>query len=1178
MAARLFQSGAELQRTGVDIFVLEWAARLESERSAVARFAHKWVSAENTARWTDRDWGTLSAARHDEAVMFDVVKYFARTYNHRLFHDYDRALEAARQSYLYGRTPGMSSEHFEMLQAAKAARRYGQRLPSEAFRSLDEDLRANRESYVPAAVAHLIWVSRDLRGLGVDVFALQWAGRSVGEKAAVEALVRKTLSGGLFGRSESTAGWTDRDWGVVAAAHSLDKAPNPKPENWSQGALVVATIREVASEHARSGSGAAGGRSSGSRRGPIVGMALVDDQAQKRQVLEELRDGFEKGSAEYEQVLTALAFVDPAASPVSGEGTAAAGAAVFGDAGRGSDTGSVEGGSDAPARTHGARRSASPKPMSVAPVAVSSSSTTAGAVAGTGTRTEPARQESVPAVLRAKGSGDLPPAPAPGRESNGPHTTPGQRDAADTDDEATVFGDADADDEVADDVVTLVDGGDAVADKKGVGRDKSALPGAEPSHGKHAKVRAWLTGQSRHADLQKAALRDPDSRFPADVTANPAAIPAAAVLQWAGLPESELADVKELVGRWLSGSVSTAGWTRRDWADVVEAARYEGEAATAATIKRLVAARNPDAFARYQGALANVRELGNPSLAASRLFQADEELLTGMGVDVFGLEWAALEATEQVDVETLVGKWLFRPEIIENWFDRDWGVIAVARSVSEGVVAATIKHVMAGQNGDFARYQEALANVRRDAARVVDVAGQVRGVVQAGRSLMSRGMDVFGLEWAAMPGSERTAVQEAVRGVRARRWPVARPISTAGWTDREWGAVAVASHISEALAAGTAELLVIGPQVPSRSPAGSARSSDLGRGPFVGMVMVDNEAMKREVVEAYVAGLGPGTREELGQSLRSVLTSFGSPAVSGSMQAGRDHGGSTRTDDDKLVGSSHGNSVDGTTLTGGTGARSRVAAASPASVPQTSSPRSTVTAIGTPAGAAVTDRASALSPAGERAQGTGGVGNRAESVGPELATAAGMLPFSESAAVPDAGARTESDGTRTTPWETATSSPTLASSGVPRPTVSRAPVVSAPPAGRPPRDLGAVTNDVNLILSKAWKHGLVDWYVVEQRHYELPEHIKTRNDRVVAEAIAGKILTGGQSLGVPGGSERRKEILKSNKRPSPYERTPLSTGLGSRPESAFSGSHSRSDSARSDPGAKLMENLEKPME
>ncbi|MDX2710169.1 hypothetical protein PV350_46470, partial [Streptomyces sp. PA03-6a] len=337
MATRLFQSGGELQRTGVDIFVLEWAARLESERSAVARFAHKWVSAEHTARWTDRDWGTLSAARHDEAVMLDVVKYFARTYNDRMFHEYDRALEAAKQSYLYGRTPGMSSEHFEMLQAAKAARRYGQRLPSEAFRSLDEDLRANRESYVPAAVAHLIRVSRELRDRGVDVFALRWVGRSVDEKAAVEALVRKTLSGGLFGRSESTAGWTYRDWGVVAAAHILDildKAPNPKPENWSQGALVVATIREVAREHARSGSGAAGGQSSGSRRGPIVGMALVDDQAQKRQVLEELRDGFEKGSAEYEQVLTALAFVDPAASPVSGGGTA--GAAVFGDASRGS--------------------------------------------------------------------------------------------------------------------------------------------------------------------------------------------------------------------------------------------------------------------------------------------------------------------------------------------------------------------------------------------------------------------------------------------------------------------------------------------------------------------------------------------------------------------------------------------------------------------------------------------------------------------------------------------------------------------------------------------------------------------------------------------------------------------------------------------------------------------------
>ncbi|MDX2709099.1 hypothetical protein PV350_40585 [Streptomyces sp. PA03-6a] len=85
---------------------------------------------------------------------------------------------------------------------------------------------------------------------------------------------------------------------------------------------------------------------------------------------------------------------------------------------------------------------------------------------------------------------------------------------------------------------------------------------------------------------------------------------------------------------------------------------------------------------------------------------------------------------------------------------------------------------------------------------------------------------------------------------------------------------------------------------------------------------------------------------------------------------------------------------------------------------------------------------------------------------------------------------------------------------------------TAATAGRFMRNFGVVTNDVNSILNTAWEYGLVDRHVVQQRYVELPKHITTRNDKTVAEAIAGKLLNGGQSLAMLGGASRWKGFFR----------------------------------------------------
>ncbi|MDX2710227.1 hypothetical protein PV350_46830, partial [Streptomyces sp. PA03-6a] len=185
---------------------------------------------------------------------------------------------------------------------------------------------------------------------------------------------------------------------------------------------------------------------------------------------------------------------------------------------------------------------------------------------------------------------------------------------------------------VDDSDATLVDG-DLGIDEKRVGSGQGAVIGPD---GGVRKVLAWLDGQSSHTDSYKAALLDPDSRFPAVVTANPVTIPAGVPL-----PPGERAAVEDLVGRWLSGEKSTAGWTSRDW-NTVARARRAGEAAVATAVLRVVEAHNPHSFRRYRTALDPAHASGNPLLVAGRLLRADDDLMGHRGIDVFGLGWRAL--------------------------------------------------------------------------------------------------------------------------------------------------------------------------------------------------------------------------------------------------------------------------------------------------------------------------------------------------------------------------------------------------------------------------------------------------------------------------------------------------------------------------------------------------------
>ncbi|MDX2709808.1 hypothetical protein PV350_44475 [Streptomyces sp. PA03-6a] len=323
-------------------------------------------------------------------------------------------------------------------------------------------------------------------------------------------------------------------------------------------------------------------------------------------------------------------------------------------------------------------------------------------------------------------------------------------DSDGSDDGATAVGDevapgvagGDGDD------VTVV-GEDVVADKKAAALGNRAVAGSGQSR---EEILAWLTGQSDPAGSYKAALLDLDSRFPAEVTVNSA------------------------MPRGLRGIARGVDRLRGPSRRMDEAAR-----------------RHPEEFNHYRRQLA-VRDAGDPAGSAARLFLADAQL-RALGVDVFALEWAILPDGERAAVRALVDRWV-DPDGTAGWTDRDWGAVAMAHRVGEAVAAATILRVVRS-SGVLRGHDQALVRAGNDsergkaavaAARIADV-GWADG-------LRALGVDVFALEWAALPDGEKAAVRALVGSV-------VRVEDTRHWTERHWGAVAVAGRFGGVVAAFT---------------------------------------------------------------------------------------------------------------------------------------------------------------------------------------------------------------------------------------------------------------------------------------------------------------------------------------------------------------------------------------
>ncbi|MDX2710018.1 hypothetical protein PV350_45640 [Streptomyces sp. PA03-6a] len=360
--------------------------------------------------------------------------------------------------------------------------------------------------------------------------------------------------------------------------------------------------------------------------------------------------------------------------------------------------------------------------------------------------------------------------------------------AGDSDDGVTAVGD-DAAPGVAggdgDDVTVVGDG--AVAGTKAAGAGKGGVPGSGAGHD---KVLAWLTGQSHDADSYKAALLDPDSRFPAVVTANPVMVPAGVPL-----PTGELDTVEALVGGWLSGEKSIAGWTLSDWRAVAEA-RGAGYAAVATAVLRVVQAHNPHTFDRYRAALDAVNAIGDPVVAAGRLLRADDDLLRHRGIDVFALEWRALSVDDQAVTESLVSR---QPGSVSTarWSDRDWGAVdrarrlGQARGFGEAVAEAVIKKVVTGQ--------DPLVGLRA-ALYDASTGDAVTRLNRADAALRAMGVDdaeIYRLAWTDWL-DEQPAIEAFARrlaGWSTYEWDGLE------WDGLEWDAVAAAHRASEALAA-----------------------------------------------------------------------------------------------------------------------------------------------------------------------------------------------------------------------------------------------------------------------------------------------------------------------------------------------------------------------------------------
>ncbi|MDX2710188.1 hypothetical protein PV350_46580, partial [Streptomyces sp. PA03-6a] len=270
------------------------------------------------------------------------------------------------------------------------------------------------------------------------------------------------------------------------------------------------------------------------------------------------------------------------------------------------------------------------------------------------------------------------------------------------------------------------------------------------------------------------------------------------------------------------------GWSIDEWDgpewDAVAAAYRAGEAVAAAVIMRLVTTRNSVAFTNYREEVA-AAHAGETSAAAARiLVNASGYRSKFSGIDVFGLKWAALSASQKAVTRTLVSRWV-GPGHTARWDDSDWGVVVVAGGFGDAVTAAVIKQVTSRRNyAALASYKAAL--MAADLTGIArDIAGAATHMMQAVHELRHSDIDFFGLEWAARSVREQAEIEALVRHAVPGRL-FTRP--TARWTAREWGVVAVArEYAGQDVAAAAAQRLARSPQPQEwsgqRGPAGGLR-------------------------------------------------------------------------------------------------------------------------------------------------------------------------------------------------------------------------------------------------------------------------------------------------------------------------------------------------------------------
>ncbi|MDX2710168.1 hypothetical protein PV350_46465, partial [Streptomyces sp. PA03-6a] len=272
-------------------------------------------------------------------------------------------------------------------------------------------------------------------------------------------------------------------------------------------------------------------------------------------------------------------------------------------------------------------------------------------------------------------------------------------DSDGSDDGATVVGDGEATAAGGDaDDVTVV-GEDAAAGGAGAERDKSGLP--EPGDG-HDKVRAWLAGQSPDlADPYKAVLLDPESRFPAETTAHPAAIWPPGIYGTAGargLSDGEHAAAQARVRGWLAPA-SDQGWLASAQQAAGRAAAQDGSGVSDGDLAAVRAVVHEQAAAQAAARVAVLLGRFRSAQAAAVGGSVGDLVVIGRqlereGVDVFRSEWAALPVAEQTEVTALVVG-AVGPEDFAGWDTRDVGAVAVARRSGQAAADAVIRHVSA---------------------------------------------------------------------------------------------------------------------------------------------------------------------------------------------------------------------------------------------------------------------------------------------------------------------------------------------------------------------------------------------------------------------------------------------------------------------------------------------------